>query len=157
MITPPTDSLYKFIAIAGVVMILWGSAFPWNKAYELKLQAVDLDGKIHSVSQKAEQLKLQYAKLNSERKALDPKSEDFEVKKAAIKSEKMSLYIQMLEAQHPTDIDEKKLKVMHEAQVVYDRIGWASLIFGIVFVIFGFAAWYIKIQRHLDIEVSSPK
>lgn len=157
MITPPTDSLYKFVAIAGVIMILWGSAFPWNKAYELKLQAVELDGRIQSVSQKAEQLKLQYDKLTSERKALDPKSEDYEIKKEAIKSKKMDLYIQMLESQNPTDIDIQKLKVMHEAQVVYNRVGWTSLLCGIVFVIFGFAAWYVKIQRHLDMEVSRSK
>ena len=60
MISPPTDSLYKFIAISGVVLFLWGAAFPWNKAYELKLQSIDLAGKIEIASHQAQKLNEKY-------------------------------------------------------------------------------------------------
>jgi ATP-dependent Zn protease len=155
MISPPTDSLYKFIAISGIVMLLWGAAFPWNKAHELKLQSVDLAGTIESVSQRSQQLQIKYDKLNSKLKALTSSAKDFVTKKEAIKAQKAMLYIQMLEDQLPANIDEKKLRVMVEAQNEYNNIGWASISVGFIFVFIGFWSWYFKIQRHLDRRMTS--
>lgn len=41
----PTDNLYKFIALVGVVVLLVASYFPIIKARELKLAMIEIEGK----------------------------------------------------------------------------------------------------------------
>lgn len=157
MFTPPTDSLYKFLAIAGIVMVMWGVSYPWNKSYESKLEGAGLKVQIKEVGQRAEYLKSLYAHLSSENDALDINDKDFDAKKEAIRKRKMELYIQLLEAQNPIDKELAKLQVISEEEEKLYIIGWASILFGGVFAILGFSAWYIKIQRHIDREMAIDK
>jgi hypothetical protein len=138
-------------------MVLWGAVFPWNKAHELEMNSIVLRGKIKAVSTKAEQLKLQYAQLTSEGKSLDLKLEDYKLKKEAIKSKKMKVYIQMIDVQSPVDIELEKLEVLTSAQKTYERIGWASIVSGVLFILLGFTTWYFKIQRYIDSDIAQNK
>ncbi len=156
MLTPPTDSLYKFIAIAGIVMVLWGAAFPWNKANEYGLQAVELRSAIKATGEKSRILQLQYDQLTQKGKTLTPQSQDYAAEKQAIENHKMKLYLELLATQNPVDIKSEKLKVLEEAQITYRNIGWASLAAGILFTLVGFFLWYTKIQRHVDAQTANP-
>ena len=82
-------------------------------------------------------------------------AEDYEIKSEAIKVQKQKLYIKLLEDQAPVNIDEKKLRVMVDAQNTYYNIGWVSITLGFVFIFIGFWSWYFKIQRHLDKNIAS--
>ena len=149
MLTPPTDSLYKFCAIAGLVMALWGGAFPWNKGYEAKLEAAQLRAQIKAVGQKAEQLQAQYDELTREQKALTSSSAS-ETEREEIRAKKRDLFIKLIEATNPVDTGLERLQVVEEAVITYQQIGWASILLGGVFMLGGFMAWYFRIQRYID-------
>jgi hypothetical protein len=36
MIQPPTDNLYKFMAIVGLLLFIGGALYPLTKAYEIE-------------------------------------------------------------------------------------------------------------------------
>ena len=40
----PTDNLYKFIALVGVVVLMAACYFPVSKARELKLAMIEIEG-----------------------------------------------------------------------------------------------------------------
>ena len=39
----PTDSLYKFMALSGIVIVILSAYFTENRLYDLHLQSIDLD------------------------------------------------------------------------------------------------------------------
>lgn len=43
---PPTDNLYKFMAILGLLLWVGGAVYPWTKAYELQIQVIELTADI---------------------------------------------------------------------------------------------------------------
>jgi hypothetical protein len=40
MIQPPTDNLYKFMAIVGLLLFIGGALYPWTKAYEIEKELI---------------------------------------------------------------------------------------------------------------------
>jgi len=46
MIQPPTDNLYKFMAIIGLLMWVGGAIYPWTKLYEAEKEMVVLQAQI---------------------------------------------------------------------------------------------------------------
>jgi hypothetical protein len=149
MLTPPTDSLYKFLAIAGLVMVMWGAAFPWNKAYETRLEGAQLRAEITAVGERAKQLQGQYYELTKELQRLETSTTD-DAKKHTLRVEKRDLFIKLLDAQHPIDFGLEKIEVIEEANKTYERIGWVSVSLGIILTLAGFFGWYYKIQQYLD-------
>ena len=149
MFTPPTDSLYKLCAIAGLIMVLWGAAFPWKKGYEAKLEAAQLRAQIKAVGEKAEQLQAQYDDLTREQKAL-ASSTDSATERERIRLKKLDLFIKLIEAKHPVDTGLEKSRVVEQASATYRQIGLASIVLGGVLMVGGFTAWYFRIQRYID-------
>ena len=64
MFTPPTDSLYKFIAIFGLIILGWGVVFPWQQSYDYKHKTVELKSIIDKSRNNAELLKEKYQLLD---------------------------------------------------------------------------------------------
>lgn len=46
MIHPPTDNLYKFMAIVGLLLWVGGALYPWSKAYEIEKEVISLEAQI---------------------------------------------------------------------------------------------------------------
>lgn len=46
MIQPPTDNLYKFMAIVGLLLWVGGALYPWSKAYEIEKEVISLEAQI---------------------------------------------------------------------------------------------------------------
>jgi len=154
MLMPPTDSLYKFFAIAGLVMIIWGAAFPWDKAYETQLASAQLRAEVKANGELAKQLQGQYGELTKELQRLGAAHV---VDAAAIHSlrvEKRELFIKQLEALHPIDVALEKAEVVEKANKTYERLGWISIVIGIIMTLSGFLAWYYKIQRYVDRDMN---
>ena len=131
-------------------MIIWGTAFPWQKSYDYKLNAVELRGEIKKVEERASELESLYKALSVSEKDLNKSDNEYNAKKSAITQRKRELYIELIEAQQPVDTGLEKFFVINEAQVTFERIGLASVAIGIFISAFGFWAWYFKIQRHID-------
>lgn len=48
MIQPPTDNLYKFMAIFGLILWVAGVLYPWSKAYELELELLEVEAQVEA-------------------------------------------------------------------------------------------------------------
>ena len=155
MFTPPTDSLYKFIAIFGLIILGWGVVFPWQQSYDYKLKTVELKSIIDKSRNNAELLKEKYQLLVVERKRIEQDKNDPEaaLKKAAIDTKKQQLYIELLESQHPVDEKIATIAVLEEALFIYKFLGFFSIFFGLLLTISGFCFWYAKVQKHIDCEM----
>ena len=46
MLQPPTDNLYKFMAIFGLILWVGGALYPWTKAYEVEKEMITLKAEI---------------------------------------------------------------------------------------------------------------
>ena len=55
MLQPPTDNLYKFMAIIGLILWVGGALYPWTKAYEVEKELITLGAEIkHAQEQPAQ-------------------------------------------------------------------------------------------------------
>jgi hypothetical protein len=46
LLQPPTDNLYKFMAILGLMLWIGGVLYPWTKAYELEKEIIFLEAQV---------------------------------------------------------------------------------------------------------------
>ena len=46
MLQPPTDNLYKFMAIIGLMLWIGGVLYPWTKAYEVEREIIMLEAEV---------------------------------------------------------------------------------------------------------------
>jgi hypothetical protein len=146
---PPTDSLYKFIAITGLALILWGTTFSWQKSFDFKIKLAELKSEIAYRSAKAESYERQYDILKEKIKnfsQLNNGEEDVD----ELRIQKRELYIKYIEYQQPIDKEVEVLSVINGAQMTFQVIGWVSVALGIFLSIIGFYLWYSKIQCHID-------
>ena len=55
MLQPPTDNLYKFMAIIGLILWVGGALYPWTKAYEVEKELISLEAEVqHAQEQPAQ-------------------------------------------------------------------------------------------------------
>lgn len=69
---PPTDNLYKFMAILGLLLFVGGTIYPWTKAYELEIRVIELTAEVNlarvdqtkvdviQIEKKADQIRLTF-------------------------------------------------------------------------------------------------
>lgn len=65
----PTDNLYKFMALSGIMMLIV-SLIPFYHSYELKLEAIRLNGEIKTLNVQINYLSEDLSELNKEVSAL---------------------------------------------------------------------------------------
>ena len=65
MFQPPTDNLYKFIAISGLILLLGGGIFPYMKSIELTQELIEFSGEAKKLKLEADMtaLKTEISKL----------------------------------------------------------------------------------------------
>ena len=155
MISPPTDSLYKFLAISGLVTVGWSVAFPWDKHLEYELKVAEVKAEVQKSKLKVERLDSQYKSLLDEESKLQAErsEQDRKLKLAAIEGRKQKLYIEMLEAQQPVDERVEALKVLQDALRSYYLMGLVSTIAGLILAVAGFFLWYGRVQRYVDVKL----
>jgi len=56
MLQPPTDNLYKFMAIIGLMLWVGGTLYPWTKAYEVEKELIALEAEIKHAQELPAQL-----------------------------------------------------------------------------------------------------
>ncbi len=144
--TPPTDSLYKFLAIFGLVSLLWGFSVPWQKAQELAAARLALAEEAANYEVQSEESKLQQALLEQELAQNKLDQAQYQVKTMEIIGDL---------TRHSNHLQAKKaLLGLNEAALAEtNQIKALALWGGGVLVLVGFGAWYFLLQRHLDAGV----
>jgi hypothetical protein len=183
--TPPTDSLYKFIAITGLVLVIFCLSFPI-------VQGENLGDQIESLKAEISMLKLERSFLATDikqfEKDLDRK---LTAEKANLTEEAKRRHVEVADllktrpksnSTIPKDIgalivqrdsitkrvrDEQRKNVQVESKLaridglmvrakVYRREADYGCGFGLWMMGVGFFLWYFKIQRHLDSQITNP-
>ncbi|MCG8016839.1 MAG: hypothetical protein JAY97_11535 [Candidatus Thiodiazotropha sp. 'RUGA'] len=162
----PTDNLYKFIALSGLIVMLFS-------IYILETKTSDLEDKVYATE-------IEQAQLTIEIKALQKKTvelneivnntinehnecssqaidqmvvrySDAEIKKMINDTEDATLQINL-------KVAEKKITLKRQTQLINQLrdllfLGRIYIWFGFLVSIFGFTLWYYRVQRPLDTKL----
>ncbi|MDO8482941.1 MAG: hypothetical protein Q7S86_03935 [bacterium] len=162
-----TDNIYKFMAIAGLLMIVYAISFVWNKQENVrselnsvKLESSKVDASLSILEADVDDLK-EYSDILSKDSA--------QMQKEGI----LGQALQIMQNQHDLRVRlesvlHKKVEYEHKLQIVEElskRLKVVSYLFmnliyfGCIFSVLGFANWYLRIQIYNDsvIEKKFPK
>ncbi|HKR15386.1 MAG TPA: hypothetical protein VJT15_25190 [Pyrinomonadaceae bacterium] len=176
--TPPTDNLYKFVALSGIVLFLAGFLIPpvffqeTGMEYLKQLRGSDeLQVQERFVNQRLETLKLRERQAIDERDKLQKRLVELNAASNSPEVEKLEGRIKEAnrEVQSIADasyelslsLELKRAQVNSEDTVSFNRRrdsrvflvgGWIVGFIGFfIFAPIGFVLWYKKLQRHQDL------
>ncbi|PBP44226.1 hypothetical protein CCL13_17120 [Pseudomonas syringae] len=148
----PTDNLYKFLAISGLICMLF-FYFDYNrrkeqlqnKKDEWIVSALELNSAIDASSREFKALEMRFQKFGSQAKTAEELKAEFdraatfqqEFNKLGIKVEPTSYKLQIVQRL------EKELAALKSQYTSYSA--WSLGIF-----LIGIVLWYYQTQRHLD-------
>lgn len=162
----PTDSIYKFLAVAGLLIFLLAIVLPTYFRKNLNLQLIDLQKRSEVVvlSQKYLSKALDKTVNNVDRLrevANEYEQSDCEGQKRA-ELEKLSERTIQEMAKHEADTLEQGIQVI-ELKFDVEKLGFLAgeikrllflqvfgLVLGVSMTVAGFSLWYIKVQVHID-------
>jgi len=135
----PTDNLYKFIALVGVVVLLAASYFPIIKARELRLAKIEIEGQMRLLEIEVQHLQDTSKQLGSNETIGDCNREELVGKayKLKMKNEEIKT-------------NSKKVEVIGIDYELIRKIQVAGMILGFILSAFGFFLWYFRIQKYQD-------
>lgn len=168
---PPTDNLYKFVALSGVVLIVAGQSLPFSIFREvvdrrLEAESLNLLRKAHQendaeflsgIQQDSEQLRREVDELMAEKaKGLPPDptlKPELEAKIQAI-FEKTERSRERLAESRIRNAQWEAKALQHSSLIAeYDlrsNMGFALHFLGVVMALWGFRRWYVVFQKPLD-------
>ena len=138
IIQPPTDSLYKFMAVSGLLILCFSMIWPELRLYELEQQMIQVVGEVNILKVEANNLKEDMESLGKDKRtpnALIEKRQLLEIKIEQIKT-KGDLAIL-------ATTDTKRM----------NRILSIGVAFGLILSLLGFILWYLKVQMWQDIAI----
>ena len=136
--TLPTDNLYKFLALTGLVVALASVIFPYSKEYD---SAIDM------------------MEILQERKLLVIETKYLKVEVEAIRKTEThgDASIQLLEKLKEIELRDALLTAKREQQdyiqlhiELLNKYSKRSFVIGIILSALGFLLWYFKVQRYQD-------
>ena len=170
----PTDNLYKFTALSGVILIIFSLYYPREKLYETRLKIIDvgykmkvLEAKRRIISKSIDENSRELKSFNRELNKIFEKIENRKIKGEDSKTiisdlkKKRSYHLKKhLKADHKLAELElyglKILKLQKETEMlndIYVSRAFISIfinIFGIIMAFIGFKLWYTRVQKCID-------
>jgi hypothetical protein len=161
----PTDNLYKFCAVSGVVLLLFGATFPVQKLFEtqdnldrVETEIAILKAQTSAFQEEAQRLKSDAVSLQKDIAAAEanPRNADVEALRARNATANTSLSAASKEVHQLRIMSiREKGNVDHVKHLVY-RV-WlyitaaAAFMFGgLSLARFGFLHWYYRVQKPSD-------
>ncbi len=160
----PTDNLYKFMALAGIVIVALSAYFAGSRISEVTDRIIDVqenieiaDANVASLQRKAERLeKMVAASIQSTTGGSIP-----DHSKLTIQYSKEELIVLRREASDA--VTEQRIQVVHleaankRVKLLNERLptilGSCVIlgIVGLILAVSGFSLWYVKVQKPLDV------
>lgn len=167
----PTDNLYKFTAITGLLVFLFFIAAPEYVIFNLEIKKAEVNA-----NQQKLLAEVNGFKMESERLSRSIKIEELRVKEKfrgadQAESEKLAQLDAMLGAYNVLIANNKKfvewqgktydqevavehIRIMSDKINVYSIYAIIGRVFGFAMVVAGFCLWYFKTQRLLDVSLA---
>jgi hypothetical protein len=170
IIQPPTDSLYKFMAVSGLLILGFSMIWPELRLYELEKQVVELAGETKVLKIESDDLKDDWEIINTdtiELKALMRRIEKAQSRdtKAEARASTLLEKRQRLREEHRKKVTLLQIKI-EQSQTKFElqglaetnikrlsRVMYMGVTVGLILSFFGFILWYRKVQRWQDIAI----
>lgn len=135
----PTDNLYKFVALVGVIILIATLYFPIMKAREYRLSMVKLKGQLRLLDIELDYLKEKATDLKSDHDNTGHTRTEliYEAHQLKMKSEELKT-------------KGEELRILELDYQLLISIQKSGMLMGILTGILGFSLWYFKIQRYQD-------
>jgi len=142
---PPSDNLYKFVALVGVLLIVICQLYPVNREQELAIRLIQVNGEVNQYNIAVGHLNEDAAATNAVLKNFFAGNKDETMARFQTKNRDIQLQLSSLE--------EKKAEIAElDRQLTKWRvIGMLGTIVGVVLAIVGFVLWYRRVQHPQDI------
>ena len=162
----PTDSLYKFCALVGTVIVILALYVPRKMAWDLDDQLVEIDKQVKIaeietafVTERLAQLeKLIATTIAYQKGEYHPDSDKFVFTYS--NDEAKVFMAETHELQKESEIRVAEVRCLHELNkrvlnrtVFIQRMGFVLIVPGLILAAFGYIAWYFRIQRYQDLAV----
>lgn len=146
MIAPPTDSLYKFIALFGLAILAWGFTFAAPLEADYRVKAAELTALTKASSIEA----MRYKEMRDDLKEQQNRVSENSSAWGDLETQKASLTLKMVKLESDLAVQEAKVLAVSAEIARYALIGPVARWCGAVLAVLGFVLWYVKIQRYLD-------
>lgn len=157
MIQPPTDNLYKFLAIFGLVVFGFGCYLPLQKLESLDSEVAKWRSAWGPMITRLE-IQNDWAREDldcaidySESKRLGSAPSDHCVKAFAARDKREADSRELQIAVDALKSDQYRLDFLQGQYVLWRNIGIAAALLGIVCSAAGFWLWYVRVQRPIDL------
>lgn len=179
---PPTDNLYKFIALAGVVIFILSVVYPFRWSMEVDQRRLEVErdieiAKFETVEKKALEMELNLARRLAEQASRLLRAEITKSEKSGGSTRAINETIDRLKKESSSF--EAKARELSEKLSVSGRNtiertyklklwkyydGYATFLFqvgsigstvGFILAVLGFYLWYVKLQRYQDVILKS--
>ncbi|PAK91743.1 hypothetical protein B8X02_11865 [Stenotrophomonas rhizophila] len=134
----PTDNLYKFAALAGLLLIVLGLAYPSSKIFEIELYQNEIDTDIALAEARAEAFRRLSDRLTERSPVTREQADQFEVARDA-----------GFEGTAQIREKSKRARILLDQALFYFYVGIALLVFGAILSVWGFSNW-LRLQRAAD-------
>lgn len=139
----PTDNLYKFMAIAGVVLVVFGLSFPLRIAGKLQLQLIEARTEVDLSRVRADRLSERVERW----KAMPEQTPE--------QAEKFRDDLQLLREKSVQDVGlVSKVGAIFSQLIFLIVAGSASTLYGYILARRGFKLWYERVQRPNDLRLA---
>jgi hypothetical protein len=133
----PTDSLYKFIALSGLFILLLSVIYPLYRENELGQRLLTFEGEVEILNVDIS-FQLELAK--------NTKSHSFSLDDPDIPQ-----ILRFKEATAKLETQRKQITFLSSEIDRYKRFRWIGICLGMVMILSGFTLWYYRVQRFQDL------
>lgn len=140
----PTDNLYKFMALAGVALLLFGLTYPLHLASKISLELADASAQVEIAQLRTDRLSERFEALRANPNA------------AAVES--MVLETQLHELREQAAVlngKASRFRVLLAQFIFFTVVCLVSAVGGYILAREGFKLWYIRVQKPADLKAAS--
>ena len=136
----PTDSLYKFMALAGIVLIIFSYVIPYKNSEELDFLIIEVGEELEIIERKQKALDLEFSWFEK----LSPQEQMKVIKEISEYHIETGILLAKLKSK------QEKCKLLFSKNKAWDKIFNLFFWIGLILSFSGFVFWYIFIQNPQD-------
>lgn len=152
LLSLPTDSLYKFLAMSGLITLFLSVILPFYFGYKIRIRLIDLDkdASIGLLKQRHIGKKIDVLEMKFERAKKDGGDDDLGEELAQVRGEQNEVDILIAEVSS----EKVKMEYLSKLSQLLQWVQLAGVSLGIVMTACGFYLWDIRLQIYIDKAVA---
>ena len=169
--TLPTDNLYKFLAISGLLILTFSYVAPEYILFQLEIRKSDAIASQQKIIIEGEAIELELERLSINRK-IEEKLSNIKAKEASKIEGEFAEQLKILQSAQSSLLNQNQnvvewrkkvrdqeaqigqINIISELILKYSLHATIGRLLGLLITIFGFSMWYYKTQCHIDANIT---